>query len=279
MVGQAVTRYWQSVGIDVLAYPHSGLDITDKDEVFAAVESSQPDAVINCAAWTDVDGCEFDPARAFKINAGGPENLARASRKTQCRFLTISTDYVFDGTKEGFYTQRDDPNPQSVYAESKLDGERQAQVAYARTIVVRTGFIFGSGGKNFLSTVVTKAPSGHRIRAIADAWGTPTYARDLAKRLLELVQLDIPGVYHVVNSGEGASYLDFAEAVFEDANFDLANLEAIASDSLNRPAARPINSRLKCVISEALGLSSLPSWRAALQDFVTSQGFQDDARK
>src|SRR5436853_5066632 len=153
MVGQAVSQYCESSGDQVLSYDRQSLNIAHGVLVEAILEQEHPDAVINCAAWTDVDGCEFDPARAYAVNATGPENLARASRQVGAVLVTISTDYVFDGQKEGFYTQRDDPNPTSHYGRAKLAGERRAQLAYARTIVVRSGFIYGPGGRNFLSTV------------------------------------------------------------------------------------------------------------------------------
>jgi dTDP-4-dehydrorhamnose reductase len=271
MVGRAVTQYCIENGDEVLSYDRQALDISDFRHVNAAIERDRPEALINCAAWTDVDGCEGDPDRAFAVNAFGPENLATACRNVSAVLVTISTDYVFDGAKQGFYTQRDDPNPVSVYAESKLEGERKAQLANAQTIVVRTGFIFGHGGKNFLSTVVERAQRGDSLKAISDAWGTPTYAPHLAARLRELAGINIPGIYHVVNSGEGASYEEFARAALNAAGLTGIKLEIVTVDSLNRPAPRPINSRLKCVLSEAIGLRPLPFWKDALHEFAASQ--------
>ena len=268
MVGRAVIQYCQSRGDTVLPHDRQSLDVTDESLVMRTLESEQPEAVINCAAWTDVDGCEIDPARAQAVNASGPENLARASRRVGAVLVTISTDYVFAGDKDGFYTQRDDPNPQSVYGVAKLDGERRAQQASARTIVVRSGFIFGPGGRNFLSRVAGRARRGEKVSAISDAWGTPTYARHLASRLRELAQLDLPGTYHVVNNGDGASYEEFARAVVQEVGGDQLLVAGVTADSLKRPARRPRNARLKCVLSDAIGLSPLPSWRDALRDFL-----------
>ena len=183
--------------------------------------------------------------------------------------MTISTDYVFDGEKEGFYTQDDRPNPQSVYGVSKLEGERGAQLAYDRTIVVRTGFIFGPGGINFLSTILERAGRGEKLKAISDAFGTPTYAPDLARRLRELARLDRPGTFHVVNAGVGASYEEFARAALDLGGFAGTNLETVAAASLNRPAPRPRNSRLKCLLSDAIGLTPLPFWQDSLKRFAT----------
>jgi dTDP-4-dehydrorhamnose reductase len=182
--------------------------------------------------------------------------------------ITISTDYVFDGEKEGFYTQRDQPRPISVYGRFKLEGERRAQEAHARTIVVRTGYIFGPGGKNFLSNVVSKARRGEKLKAIRDYWGTPTYGRDLAIRLRELAVLDLPGIYHVVSSGEGASFETFSVEALKLAGLNSETLEVIDGDSLSRPAPRPRNSRMKCILSEAVGLPPLPHWRDGLAHFI-----------
>jgi dTDP-4-dehydrorhamnose reductase len=244
-------------------------------KVADVITRESPDAVINCAAWTDVDGCESDAARAERVNASGPENLARACRRVNARFLTISTDYVFDGAKEGFYTQRDDPRPLSVYARSKLAGERRPQLEYARTIVVRTGYIFGSGGRNFLSTIVQRARRGETLKAISDTWGTPTYARDLAIRLRELIELDLPGVFHVVSAGEGATFETFTREALKLADCDPALVQPVGMDSLSRPAPRPRNSKLRCLLSPALGLPPLPHWQEGLAHFVAvGQRFQ-----
>ncbi len=271
MVGRATSEHCKSAGDTVLSFDREGLDISDAERVLEVLQREKPDAVINCAAWTDVDGCEFDSQRAFAINATGPENLAKASRKVGAVLVTISTDYVFDGDNPGFYTQRDDPNPKSIYGLAKLEGERRAQHALARTIVVRTGFIFGPGGKNFLSTVVQRARHGERVKAISDAWGTPTYSIDLAARLRELAALDLPGVFHVVSSGDGASYEEFAKAALEAAGCCDVGLERVSVSSLQRPAPRPRSCRLKCLLSEALDLMPLPSWGESLRKFVSAE--------
>jgi dTDP-4-dehydrorhamnose reductase len=279
MLGRAVVEHCRVVGDEVLAYDRKGLDISDGDRVHQILTKDQPDAVINCAAWTDVDGCEKDRERAFAANARGPENLARASRELNAVLVTVSTDYVFDGEKEGFYTQKDQPNPQSVYGVSKLEGERRAQLAQARTIVVRTGFVFGAGGNNFLSRVIERAGRGEIIKAIHDSYGTPSYAPDLASRLRELAQLDLPGTFHVVNSGAGVSYLEFARAALDFAGHAATKVEPVAVDSLKRPAARPRNSRLRCLLSEAIGLAPMPIWSDSLRSFAALQSQREVAAK
>ena len=268
LVGQAVGEHCAHSGDEVLAYGHKDLDITDRHLVRETILANRPNVVINCAAWTNVDGCESDRERAFAANAAGPENLASACKKAECVFITISTDYVFDGAKSGFYTQLDEPNPESVYAASKLEGERLSTLAYGRSIVVRTGYIFGRGGTNFLSTVVDRIRKGEKLKAISDTYGTPTYAIDLAARLRQLAEKNVPGIYHVVNSGPGATFEQFTrKAIALIGNRD-AVVEVVSADALNRPAKRPHNSRLRCLRSETIGLPPLRDWESALEEFV-----------
>ncbi|HEX8284158.1 MAG TPA: dTDP-4-dehydrorhamnose reductase [Pyrinomonadaceae bacterium] len=271
MVGGVLAEHCRALGDEVFAFDREGLDITDERAAREAFGRLKPEAAINCAAWTDVDGCELDPQRAFLVNSQGVESLATASRLASASFVTISTDYVFDGLKaEGFYTQRDDPHPASAYGAAKLEGERRAQMASARTSIVRTGWVFGPGGRNFLATAVERARRGERLKAISDSYGTPTYAPDLAARLRELAELDLPGIYHVVNSGEGTSYEGFARAAAEAAGVAGAEIEPVLMDSLKRPAPRPRNSRLRCLLSEAIGLRPLRDWREALAEFAAT---------
>lgn len=274
MLGRAVVEHCRAGGDEVFAHDHQSLDITRAESVGGVFEGERPGVVINCAAWTDVDGCERDPLRARTANAQGPEVLAAACRRVGAQFITISTDYVFDGTKDGFYTQRDDPRPESVYGIAKLEGERRAQAACARTSVVRSGWIFGVGGRNFLSRVFELAESGQTLKAISDAYGTPTYAAHLAARLRELAALDLPGIYHIVNGGAGASFEEFTRAALAVAGQETIEVESVAMNSLQRPAPRPRNSRLRCLLSEALGLQPLPHWQEALKEFAAARRAQ-----
>ncbi|PYS94568.1 MAG: dTDP-4-dehydrorhamnose reductase [Acidobacteria bacterium] len=268
MVGRALVAHCQAQGDKVLAHERADLDITNADEVYATLERERPETVINCAAWTDVDGCELNPERALTVNAEAVETLALASRQVGASFVTISTDYVFAGDKAGFYTQRDDPEPQSAYGMSKLQGERRAQVVSARTMIVRTSWVFGPGGKNFLTSALARARRGEQLPAIGDAYGTPTYAPHLAARLRELAALDLPGVYHVAGSGAGTSFAGFARAAVALAGNKEATVAEVSMDSLQRPAPRPRNSRLRCLLSAAIGLAPLPDWQTALREFA-----------
>jgi dTDP-4-dehydrorhamnose reductase len=270
MVGRAVVAHCRAQGESVAALDHQTLDIADASNLNKVLERERPDVLINCAAWTDVDGCESDAERASAVNARGPELLAIACGKVGAQLITISTDYVFDGEKDGFYTQRDQPNPQSVYSTSKLEGERRAQIAWANTMVVRSGYIFGSGGTNFLSTLIARARRGEALKAINDSFGTPTYAPHLARQLYQLSQIDIPGTYHIVNAGEGTSFEGFARYALGVAGLSENCLETVSLSELKRPAPRPRNSRLRCVLSKAVGLEPLPSWQEAISEFVAA---------
>ena len=268
MVAQAAIEYCRSINDEVLTFTRQEMDISDRAEVFETIGKVKPDAIINCAAYTDVDGAEENRIICFTANIEGVKNLARAAKEFDARFVTISTDYVFDGEKEGFYTQKDTPNPKSIYAVSKLEGEKAARDNYARSIIVRTGWIYGDGGTNFLSVMHKLLGEGKKIKVIEDAYGTPTYAVDLAERLRELADLDLPGIYHVTNSGKGTNYSGFAKKVCEIGGFDENLLDLIKNSDLERPAARPQNSRLECLFSPKFNLSELPFWEDALKRFL-----------
>ncbi len=269
MVARATIKHCESIGDKTIAKTRQELDIAEKTAVFDLFERENFDAVINCAAYTDVDGAETNVEKCYAANAIGVENLALASKEISAAFVTISTDYVFDGLNEDFYTQRDTPNPQSVYGQSKLAGEIRARDAYARSIIVRSGWIYGHGGTNFLSILDKLLAEGKCIKAIEDSFGTPTFADDLAKRLRELAALDLPAIFHVTNSGAGTSYAGFARKVCELKNYDLDLLESASSDSLKRPAPRPKSSKLACLFSEKLALSPLQDWEKALAEFLS----------
>lgn len=271
MVARSVAEYCRSIGDEVVALSREELDIADREAVMSAVRTFRPDAVINCAAYTDVDKAETEKEKAFRANVSGPEHLALASRSISCGFVTVSTDYVFDGSHDGFYDQHHTPCPLGVYGETKRLGEISAVSAYARTIVVRTGWIFGRGGTNFLSHIPRLLAQGSSVKAINDAFGTPTFADDLARRLRELAELDLPAVFHVTNEGSGASYSEFAESVCGIGWFDRRLIEEVSMADLLRPAPRPVNSRLACLFSSRLGLAPLPDWRAALQTFLSNE--------
>lgn len=268
MVARAAVKYCASLGDEAIGLTRQELDVSDRNAVNAMVPDLRLDAVINCAAFTDVDGSETNETACFGANRDGVENLAFACSKADAVFITISTDYVFDGSNLGFYTQRDQPNPLGVYAKAKREGEVRAFAAYPRSVIVRSGWIYGYGGTNFLSVMPQLLAEGKSIKAINDSYGTPTYAVDLARRLRELAAADLPGVYHVTNSGAGCSYFDFAEKVCEIGGFDKNLLQPASHVDLKRPAPRPVSSKLACLISEKLGFEPLRNWEEALANYL-----------
>jgi len=268
MVAKATIDYCRSIGDEVIAVTRQQLDISNEQAVFELFERENPEAVLNCAAYTDVDGAETNREICYRANSLGVENLALAAKRIDGAFVTISTDYVFDGSKTDFYTQRDTPNPLGVYAESKLEGEIRARNAYARSIIVRSGWIYGTGGTNFLSVMPRLLADGKTIKTISDSFGTPTYAKDLAQRLRELAQLDLPGVYHVTNAGTGTTYDGFARKICEIKGYNESLLESVSVNDLRRPAPRPVSSKLACLFSERFGLAPLPNWEQAVAKFI-----------
>jgi dTDP-4-dehydrorhamnose reductase len=271
MVARATIAHCRSVGDEVFAFTRQDLDIGERSNVVTQIRNILPDALINCAAYTNVDGAESEPAASERANSVGVENLAAACKQFDARFLTISTDYVFDGKNAGFYTQRDTPNPLGVYGRTKLEGEIRARDTYARSIIVRSGWIYGRGGTNFLSVVYKLLGEGKQISAISDSYGTPTFADDLAARMRELIELDLPGIYHVTNAGDGTSYAGFAEKVCELATIGKDLVKGVSKDELQRPAARPVSSKLACLFSERLGLAPLRKWDEALSAYIDSE--------
>jgi dTDP-4-dehydrorhamnose reductase len=197
------------------------------------------------------------------------ENLAIESRSIGAKFVTISTDYVFDGTSNGFYIEEDVPNPISVYGKSKLDGESRAIAANEKSIIVRSGWIYGSGGTNFLSIVPERLLRGEPVTAISDSCGTPTFADDLCRSIRTLIAVDASGVFHVSNSGEGTSYHGFAQEVAHNLGIPSDLVTAISEKQVSRPAQRPMSSKLASVRLKDVGLDAPRDWRIALRECLS----------
>lgn len=267
LLGRTMRGLLTASGWRVVALTHDELDITIEQDVRASVEQARPQYVINCVATADVDRCEREPDWAFSVNADGPRLLARACRETGAELVHVSTDYVFDGSKTGFYTQQDEPNPISVYGKSKLAGEQAVREELERSYVIRTSWIFGLKGKNFGSRVIDYAREGRDLKGVTDQTSIPTYAPDLAGRILDIINLGAYDLYQVTNMGV-ASWYEFAQAALELANLSDTRIEPVTRASLNQLAPRPHNSALRCLVSENLGLAPLRHWREALEDFV-----------
>ncbi|HEV7685203.1 MAG TPA: dTDP-4-dehydrorhamnose reductase [Acidimicrobiia bacterium] len=253
----------------VLALDRAACDLSDRHSVEQAVAAAAPAAVVNCAAWTDVDGCEADPERAVLVNALGVRHLAAACARAGAHLVHVSTDYVFSGDKDGPYDEWDEPGPRSVYGRSKLGGELELARHAGSWAVARTSWVFGRRGRNFVDTIVGRARDGAPLRVVDDQQGCPTYAPDLAGALARLAVSRLPGVYHVTNQG-ACTWHDLAAAAVELAGLDPSVVGTMTTAELGRPAPRPANSVLSGAAWAAAGLPPLRPWREALAEKMTS---------
>jgi dTDP-4-dehydrorhamnose reductase len=267
LLGRSMDAHLSRSGWRVIALPHTELDITNENDVKSAVEVFRPDVLINCAATADVDRCEIDHDWAYAINEKGPRFLARACREFGADIVHVSTDYVFDGSKEGFYTQDDEPNPLSVYGTSKLAGEIAVRREAERFYVVRTSWLFGAGGKNFGSRIIEYARKGAGLKGVIDQTSIPSYAPDVAARIEEIIRLRAHGLYHVTSSGP-TTWFDFARRALELAGLSEIHIEPVNRADLNQRAPRPHNTAMRCMVSEKLGLEPLRHWSEALEELV-----------
>ena len=254
---------------EVVALDRAACDLGNRDSVEQAVAAVEPAAVINCAAWTDVDGCEADPQRAVLINALGVRHLAVASARVGAHLVHVSTDYVFAGDKHGSYDEWDEPAPRSVYGRSKLGGDREVAAHAGSWAVARTSWVFGRRGRNFVDTIVGRAREGAPLRVVDDQRGCPTYAPDLAGALARLAVERRAGTYHVTNQG-ACTWHDLAVAAVELAGLDPSVVGTTTTAELGRPAPRPSNSVLSGAAWLAAGLPPLRPWREALAERLTS---------
>jgi dTDP-4-dehydrorhamnose reductase len=255
----------------VLALSRAELDVTDRDAVEQCLGAFLPDAVINCAAWTDVDGCEGDPERAFVANALGVRHLALAGARVGAHLVHVSTDYVFAGDKHGPYHEWDPPAPVSVYGCSKLGGEREVARHAPSWAVARTSWVFGRRGRDFVDTVLARAREGAPLTVVTDQVGCPTYAPDLAGALARLALERRSGLYHVTNQGSCTRH-ELARAALELAGLDPGVVGETTSAEIGRPAPRPANSVLEGIAWRRSGMVPLRSWRVALAERLKGLG-------
>lgn len=267
LLGRSMRARLAESGWRVVAMPHTELDITNEEDVRSAVEGVRPDVLINCAATADVDRCEIEPDWAYAINEKGPRFLARSCREFGAHIVHVSTDYVFDGSKQGFYTQEDEPKPLSVYGKAKLAGELAVRAEAERFYVVRTSWLFGPGGKNFGSRVIEYARKGAPLKGVIDQTSIPTYAPDLAGRIEQIINLSAHGLYQITSSGP-ATWFEFARLALDLAGLAHVNIEPITRAQLRQAAPRPLNSAMRCLVSEKLGFEPMRHWRDALVEFV-----------
>ena len=252
----------EAVGVDIAEG-----DITRPHEARGAIQPHDPFAVIHCAAFTDVDGCTRDPETAYRVNARGTANVAVACQECDCRLIILSTDYVFDGEKGAPYDESDEPHPLSPYGESKLLGEVYAQESHDKLLIVRTQWLFGPGGKSFVRTIVNAGRERGELRVVADEYGSPTYARDLAARLWELVGLEATGVLHCANDGI-CTWADLARAALRAAGAEHVEVHDIPRDEWDSPTRRPRYSPLVSARLGELDLAPLRPWQEAVAEYA-----------
>jgi len=265
-LGRALLRT-APVGMEVIALGSSDCDVTDPATVRAIVARIEPEFIVHCAAWTDVDGCERHPERAWRVNALGAQHVATACAEAGAVLVYISTNYVFDGERDEPYHEFDRPNPLSVYGASKLAGEEVVRALCPRHAIVRTAMLYDAHSRNFVTTVLRLAREQSRLRMVADQYGNPTFVDDLARALWQLVVQPAYGTFHLINQG-AASWYEWAVAVLE--LLDLAvPVDPIPASEFRRAARPPRNGVLTSLAAPALGII-MPDWRDALARCLAS---------
>lgn len=259
---------------EILGYRHAvigvdidEMDITDRQAVVERIGFWMPDVVIHTAAFTDVDGSERKPDLAHKVNADGAENVALACRAWGAHLIHLSTDYVFDGRKETPYAESDLPNPLGVYGKSKLEGEQRARRACPEACIVRTAWMYGRAGRNFVQAILAQARPGAVIRVVNDQRGSPTYTRDLARALLVLAEKRLAGIYHVTNAGS-CTWYEFAEKILEFSGKSNVRVAPVSTAEFGRPAPRPANSVLDGSKFQRDTGMGMRDWKEALKAYL-----------
>ena len=272
-------RGYEGIGADRsdsdAGFEHVILDITDAKKVSEVVNEIKPDAIVHCAAWTNVDGAE-DPDNRDKVmavNVEGTRNLAEAAKAVDAKFMYISTDYVFNGQGERPWQPDDkDYAPLNVYGESKLNGELAVSEILDKYFIVRIAWVFGKNGNNFIKTMIKVGETHSEVEVVADQIGTPTYTFDLARLLVDMIETDKYGYYHATNEGGYISWADFAKEIYKDAEMDVKVVPVSTEDYEKKAgktvAKRPFNSRLdKSKLIEA-GFEPLPNWQDAVKRYI-----------
>lgn len=279
-IGSDLAPAYPSVADDsaVTRMPYISLDITDPGEVEKVLTQIRPDAVIHCAAWTAVDLAEDESsvAKVRRINAGGTANIAAVCKNLGCKMTYISTDYVFDGQgTEPWKPDCKDYKPLNIYGQTKLEGELAVSSCLEKYFIVRIAWVFGLNGKNFVKTMLRVGAEHDTVRVVNDQIGTPTYTRDLARLLVDMIETEKYGYYHVTNEGGYISWYDFTCEIFRQAGYATKVVPVTTEEYGMNKAARPFNSRLdRSKIAEA-GFEPLPDWRDALARYLKEIGLNN----
>lgn len=251
---------------EIYGFARQELNITDQQTTFEIIQQIKPDAVIHAAAYTKVDQAESDPELSYSVNAYGTRNVVLASQKIAAKVIYISTDYVFAGTRSVPYCEFDQTSPVNVYGRSKLAGEEMVKTFSDKFFIVRTSWLYGRYGTNFVSTILQLSEQQEELRIVSDQVGSPTYTVDLVRFLRELLRTEQFGIYHATNTGS-CSWFEFAKTILETVNRN-RNIVPVRTEDFPRPAARPAFSVLDHMAIRQNSFNEFRHWRAALQDFL-----------
>ena len=251
-------------GHNYLAPSIEELDIRDKESLFKTIKEYNPDVIYHCAAYTAVDKAEEEKELCYSINVTGTKNIVEIARELGIKVVYISTDYVFNGTKEGYYNESDMPNPINYYGYTKLEGEKLVS-KLDDYLIVRISWVFGINGKNFIRTMLELAETKNELNVVSDQVGSPTYTEDLSKILLDMVEKNKQGIFHVTNE-EYCSWYEFAKYIFEINNINI-KVNPVLTKDYKTLAKRPLNSKLSKDKLEEEGIQKLPSWKDATERY------------
>ncbi len=272
MLGRDVMLAAANAGHDVIGFGHNELDVTDVRALKRKIDLERPDVAINCAAWTDVDGAEDSEEAALAINGEGAGNVAAAAATVGAKVVYVSSDYVFDGQSENPYSETDQTGPISAYGRTKLAGENTTVAANRRHFVVRSSWLFGIGGPNFVETMLRLAEDHGEVLVVRDQIGSPTYTWHLAYGIVRLIEGGAFGIHHMAAHGS-CSWYDFAREIFEQANVECKVMSG-TTEMLGRPAPRPAHSVL---VSQREHAIRLPAWTDGLAGYLAQRRAEQEA--
>lgn len=265
-LGHDVVEELKRRGLAYAAPTSAEMDITDQDSVSDWIGMSRPRAVIHCAAYTAVDKAEDEAEWCQRVNAAGTRNIAQACHDVGAKMVYISTDYVFDGSGSRPWETGDQTGPLNVYGESKLAGERMVRTILDEYFIVRISWVFGKNGNNFVKTMLRLGEARDELNVVADQWGAPTYTKDLAPLLCDMIQTEKYGTYHVTNEGV-INWAEFAQEIFRQAHLN-CTVHPISTAEYPTKAVRPLNSRLSKRSLDQASFARLPDWKDALARYL-----------
>ena len=269
-LGYDVVKELEKQNIECYGSTRKDFDIIDFKTTENFITNYMPDAIIHCAAYTAVDKAEDEPELCYKVNSEATKNIVEICKEINAKLLYISTDYVFDGTKDGFYEVDDETNPINIYGKSKLLGEKAVQKILKKYFIVRISWVFGEHGNNFVKTMLRLGKEHKEINVVSDQYGSPTYTADLAKLLVEMIKTEKYGIYHATNEGV-CSWAEFAEEIFKIANMDI-KVNYIRTKDYQAKAKRPLNSRLSKFTLLNNKFLLLPNVEFSLKNFLKKIG-------